>query len=192
MKSLKSKNLIIGTILLIAIVLIGATYVLSTAPKEYVYSEDLTSGQIYDASSSQSNAMPSEAFDNSITSYDTWRASDAGNNQWISVEFDEPKHIGKLNMCFTGTPGNARNFKLQGYKYGNWNDVYTGLCGDILPICHDFEFENKKDYTQYRVLVLDTYPGGISTIAITEIEMFEIDTEYDVFGKIWTLDGKRT
>ena len=192
MKLLKSKNLIISAIILMVIVLVGATYMLSTAPKEYVYSGDLTSGQTYDASSYVPNITdPRLAFDDYLIS--TWSASNAENNQWISVEFDEPKHIGQLNMDFSIGVGNPRNFKLQGYKYGNWNDVYTGVCEDSLSRWHKFEFENKKDYSQYRVLVLDTYPvGGVSTISIAEIKMMEIDTEYNVFGKIWTLDGKRT
>ena len=179
-------------ILIIAVVGIAAVCsAFSNAPKEYVYSEDLTYGQIYDASSSQSNAMPSEAFDNNIWADSSWAASNAENNQWISVEFDEPKHIGQLNLEFGRSPGNARNFKLQGYFNGDWIDVYTGICEDSLSRWHKFEFENKKDYTQYRVLVLDTYPvGSTSTISIAEIEMIEIDTQYDVFGKIWTLDGK--
>ena len=191
MKKLQSLKLLIGILALAAIVLISSTYMISTAPKEYVYSEDLTFGQIYIASSQQIHNEAKLAFDNN--KYAPWIASNAGNNQWVSVEFDEPKHIGKLNLEFGRSPGNARNFKLQGYYNGDWNDVYTGVCEDSLNGWHEFEFENSKDYNQYRVLVLDVYPvGSISTISIDEIEMIEIDTEYDVFGKIWTLDGKRT
>lgn len=184
-------KLLIGILALAVIVLISSVYMLSTAPKEYVYSEDLTLGQTYDASNHQIHNEPKLAFDDN--KYAPWRASNAGNNQWVSVEFDEPKHIGQLNLKFISSPGNARNFKLQGYYNGNWNDVYTGICEDSLSIWHKFEFENNKNYNKYRVLVIDTHPvGSTSTISIAEIEMIEIDTEFDMFGKIWTLDGKRT
>lgn len=191
MKKLQLNKRLIGILALMAIVLISSAYMLSIAPKEYVYSGDLTSGQIYDASSQQTHNEAKLAFDNNI--YAPWAASNAGNNQWVSVKFDEPKQIERLRLEFSHKPGNARNFKLQGYKYGNWNDVYTGVCEDSLSRWHNFEFDNNKHYDQYRVLVVDIYPvGSISTISIAEIEMIEIDTEYDVFGTIWTLNGIRT
>lgn len=191
MKKLQLNKRLIGILALTAIVLISAAYVLSTAPKEYVYSGDLTSGQIYDASSQQTHNEAKLAFDNN--KYAPWMALDAGNNQWVSVKFNDPKHIGKLTLYFTVQPGNANNFKLQGYSYNKWEDVYVGVCENKMGQWQTFEFENKKDYSQYRVLVIDTYPAGsTSTISIAEIQMIEIDTKYDVFGKIWTLDGKRT
>ena len=191
MKKIYEKILIAG-ILLIAIS-IGSIYMISTADKEYVYSEDLTFGQIYDASSWQSTTPPQEAFDNSIFPSNSWYASNAGNNEWVSVEFDEPKHIGQLKLEFSSSPGNTRNFKLQGFSNSEWNDIYTGVCENSLSRWHVFEFENREDYNQYRVFVIDIYPvGSTSTISIAEIEMIEIDTEYDIFGKTITLDGMRT
>lgn len=119
------------------------------------------SGECSASDESQQNAY--KAFDGN--SSDWWNTNNS-TNQWVAYEFTSPVCVTAISLIPDNSSSTSydriKNFKVQGYDNGDWEDIYTGIAQvTTSAVEQSFSFANNKSYAKYRIYVLDSYSGKI-------------------------------
>lgn len=113
-----------------------------------------------EASASVGNANAYKAFDGSTSTY--WDEN-YSTNQWIAYENTSSTVVNAVSIlpALAGsTYRRIQNFKVEGYKDGNWETIYTGVAQKTSEANPQvFDFSNIESYTKHRLYVVDTYDG---------------------------------
>ena len=159
---------------------------------EAVYSDDLTSGLIYDASDceycpDEDWYTPDKAFDGSTgTGTDGWYVVWSGGPEWISVDFGAGNERAITRYGLMGAAFhegyNARSWTLQGSSdEKTWTDLHTVEGATLEYVMYGgepfvyFDLSNSVSYRHYRFWITENNGGQPyhDSVGIVEIEMFE-------------------
>lgn len=142
------------------------------------YSADLTDGlpsTAFKASSQYSDFHKvQKAFNNVWNEYNSSFFTPSGKytNQWVQVDFNEPKSIAKLNyQADSFNNSGVKNFKVQSSSDGvTWVDQYVGVAAQNYKV-QSFTWEPSGSYRYWRMFLVNGY--GTQYLAASEIEMME-------------------
>jgi len=153
----------------------GATH--DTAGGYYhnsAFTEDLTAGQTYSASSTYGTSVDAVFDDNPGSS---WNSNAVGPGEWVEVQFSDAKEIRRVGIhhSLLGSPSSiSSSISAQRYNGGAWTTVATFT--DIDPgggVMEYFDLPSSAADTRWRLYHNDTVPGYWG---LREVEMMESAT----------------
>lgn len=150
--------------------IVNSTYIESVLNKKVpTMTSNTTPSGTASASVGDSNAY--KVFDGNSSTY--WDEN-YSTNQWVAYENTSPTVVNAVSILSAiagSTYRRIQNFKVEGYKDGEWETIYTGVyqkTSEATP--QVFDFSNIESYTKHRLYVVDTYDG--TYIGVAELQFY--------------------
>lgn len=126
-----------------------------------------------------------KVFDGSTSTY--WNIGSGTvatvSNSWLAYNFNKPTTLKFVKIMADYTASNVydrvQNFRVEGLNGdNNWQPIYTGIyqkATSLSSALQSFQIDNLEYFTQYRLLILDSYSSANGQVGVTELQFYGLD-----------------